>query len=200
MNRLLVLGAVTALALLLALHRPPAPAAAIAIATPSASQTFRKGHPAHTAAPQSVVYVAGAVRHPGLYTLGANDRVYDAITRAGGMLPQADAAAVNLAERVSDGVEIRVPRSGEATPAPTRRSRTRKAEHPVAVTAIDVNAADAAALASLPGIGETLAARIVEYRSLNGPFASLDELADVAGMTQRRIDAISPYLRVNGAR
>jgi competence protein ComEA len=199
-NRLLVLGAVAALALLLVLHRPPAPAEAITVAPPPPSQTFRKGHPPHTPAPQSVVYVAGAVRRPGLYTLPSNARVNDAVMRAGGMLPAADAWAVNLAQRVSDGAEIRVPRLGEATPAPSHRTRARKTPAPMTDATIDLNAADAAALASLPGIGETLAARIVEYRDLNGPFASLDELADVAGMTQRRIDAIAPYLRVDGAR
>ncbi|HLI97350.1 MAG TPA: helix-hairpin-helix domain-containing protein, partial [Candidatus Baltobacteraceae bacterium] len=60
-----------------------------------------------------------------------------------------------------------------------------------------VNTADAQTLASIPGIGSTLASRIVEYRRLNGPFASLDELADVAGMTQRRVDAMSGYASVN---
>jgi competence protein ComEA len=62
-----------------------------------------------------------------------------------------------------------------------------------------LNAADASALASLPGIGSTLAERIVQFRELNGPFASLDELADVAGMTQRRIDAIEPFVTLHEA-
>ena len=113
------------------------------------------------------------------------------------MLAQADAASVNLAQRVTDGEEIPVPRLGEAPPAAPRRSTARKsrATRPAPPDrAIDLNAADAAALTSLPGIGPTLAARIVEYRRINGPFASLDELADVAGMTQSRIDAISQYL------
>jgi competence protein ComEA len=114
------------------------------------------------------------------------------------MLPAADRDAVNLAERVTDGAEIRVPRMGESTPAPARHTRSRKTPHrTLPLAAIDLNTADAGALSSLPGIGETLAARIVEFRGLNGPFASLDELADVAGMTERRIDAIAPYLRVN---
>ena len=195
MNRLLVFGGAAALAALLALHRPPAPAAAIVAGTPPPlSQTSRKGHPA---AAKSVVYVAGAVRHPGLYTVAASARANDAVSRAGGLLAQADAAAVNLAQRVTDGEEIRVPRLGEALPAARRRSTARKsrASRPAPPDrAIDLNAADAAALTSLPGIGPTLAARIVEYRRINGPFASLDELADVAGMTQSRIDAISQYL------
>src|SRR5207237_36254 len=64
----------------------------------------------------------------------------------------------------------------------------------VPLASIDLNTADAAELARLPGLGETLAARIVAYRSQNGAFASVDELADVSGMTQRRIDAIVQYV------
>jgi competence protein ComEA len=106
---------------------------------------------------------------------------------------------VNLAERISDGEEIRVPRAGEAS-APPRRSK-RKAPRSRAASAapigrIDLNLADASELSSIPGIGPVLASRIVEFRRVNGPFASLDELADVAGMTQRRIDALSTYVTV----
>lgn len=189
-----------ALVALLVVHRPPAPAGVITVSSPAPSQGFRKGHPS-VASAQSIVYVVGAVRRPGLYAVGAAARVNDVILRAGGLLPTADAAAVNLAQRVTDGQEIRVLRTGESSPAPARRTRSRKAISDSAATAaIDLNAADAATLASLPGIGSTLAARIVEYRSVNGPFASLDELADVGGMTQRRIDALLPYLTLHSAR
>lgn len=195
-NRLLVLGGVVTLALVLALHRPPAPAAALTVAPPLV-------HAPRALPPQSVVYVAGAVKHPGLYTLPATARVNDAVERAGGMSAIAEPYAINLAERVNDGEEIRVPAMGEASPPPSRRTRSRsrrKTYTRKTDSSVDVNTADAAALASLPGIGETLAERIVEYRNLNGPFASLDELADVAGMTQRRIDAIAPYLHVRAER
>lgn len=196
MNRLLVLGGAGVAALLL-LHRPPAPAAAIAAATAAPSQHFRKGHPSANAAPRCIVYVAGAVRRPGLYTVASDARANDAVMLAGGFTPQADSAAINLAQHVADGEEIRVPRIGETLAPATPRSHTTARKHRVRPSAqIDLNAADAAALASLPGIGDTLAQRIVEYRTVNGPFASLDELADVGGMTQRRIDAVSEYLTV----
>lgn len=148
----------------------------------------------------SVVYVAGAVARPGLYRLPPGARANDAVERAGGLRADADPAAVNLAERVSDGEEIRVLRLGESTPR-ARRGKRKTASRTVfapAQASIDLNAADEHALASIPGIGPTLAARIVEYRHLNGPFGSLDELADVAGMTQRRIDAVSAYVTVGG--
>lgn len=147
------------------------------------------------------MYVVGAVAHPGLYRMSGGARVNDAVHAAGGLRPDADPAAVNLAERVSDGEEIRVLRIGESAPvrtrARTRKSSSRKGVLPDPATPIDVNTADAQTLASIPGIGSTLASRIVEYRRLNGPFASLDELADVAGMTQRRVDAMSGYASVN---
>jgi competence protein ComEA len=59
---------------------------------------------------------------------------------------------------------------------------------------VDLNSADERTLAGLPGIGPTLAQRIVEFRTLNGPFASVDGLADVAGITPQRLDSLAPLL------
>jgi competence protein ComEA len=59
---------------------------------------------------------------------------------------------------------------------------------------VDLNTADENELETLPGIGASLAARIVEFREINGPFASPDDLLDVGGMTQGRLDAIEPYV------
>lgn len=201
MKRLLVLGC-AAVAVLLALRRPAPPpgiASVASVAVPpktARSQHSRKGHPSAAIGGASVVYVVGAVTHPGLYRLQPGARVNDAVERAGGLRADADPAAVNLAQRVSDGEEIHVLRMGETAPAPARRSK-RKTPSPPPAQPVDLNAADAQSLAAIPGIGPTLAARIVTYRRLNGPFGSLDELADVAGMTQRRIDAMAAYVSVN---
>lgn len=197
MNRTIILAAAGALALL-ALWRPAASPSPLAIesAPPAAvSQHSRKGHP-FASAGSVVVYVAGAVVRPGLYSMAGSSRVNDAVRAAGGLRRDADADAVNLAEHVTDGEEIRVARIGEATPRPAR-GRAHKAR--ALAENVDLNTADAGTLASLPGVGSTLAQRIVEYRRLNGRFASLDELADVAGMTQRRIDAIAPYIALHEA-
>jgi competence protein ComEA len=197
-NRTFVIAA-AALVLLLAFWRPArAPAGIVAASPAPLSQQFRKGKTSRAApAAQVVVYVAGAVARAGVYALPASARVQDAIARAGGLRADADPLAVNLAARVSDGEEIAVPRIGQATPRPARSARRRRVK--ASPAAIDINTADAAALASLPGVGETLASRIIEYRRLNGPFASLDELLDVAGMTQRRVDALAPYVRMHDA-
>jgi competence protein ComEA len=203
MNRLLV-GAGIVLAAVIVLHRlPTTPPAIVTEPMPRAGERQRR----HRApeAPSLLVYVVGAVARPGLYRLTDGARVNDAVELAHGFTEQADPAAVNLAERVSDGEEIDVLRKGEA-PLPRSRARSARSRGPrtprkrrsalAPGTQIDLNAADAQALGSLPGVGPALAARIVEYREVNGPFASVDELADVGGVTQRVVDAISPFLIV----
>jgi competence protein ComEA len=165
--------------------------------------------------PRLLVYVAGAVAHPGVYALTADARAGDALAKAGGATHDADLVAVNLAAHVADGDEVAVPRQGDERPALAARSGPRRIASPVtrrtrrsprrstartdapagdATQTVDLNRADVSALSELPGIGPTLAERIVEFRSLNGPFASVDGLADVAGITPQRLDALAPLV------
>jgi competence protein ComEA len=82
---------------------------------------------------------------------------------------------------------------------PARYSDRRNVRLVAAAATVDLNTADESELAELPGIGPTLAARIVEFRTLNGPFASVDGLADVAGITPARLDELIPLISVGGA-
>ncbi|HEY5349987.1 MAG TPA: ComEA family DNA-binding protein [Candidatus Lustribacter sp.] len=170
-------------------------------------------HTLAAARSRTLVYVAGAVAHPGVYALAGDARAQDALAKAGGATRDADLVAVNLAAHVADGDEIAVPHRGDPrAPAarPHRRTssggarRAKRRPHRSAADrdgaaiasaqTVDLNTADERALAELPGIGPTLAERIVEFRTLNGPFASVDGLADVAGITPRRLDALAPLL------
>lgn len=202
------LAAVAAAAALAVLRHPPAPPApAAGVALNAAAPVER----ASAAAGKVVVYVAGEVRKPGVYTLAAGSRAQAAVAAAGGFTAAADPVAVNLAEPLADGAQVVVAARGEA-PAPRtgRRRRAKgagagrgshrrshgKAHKAPPAAPVDLNAADAGALESLPGVGPSLAERIVAFRDLNGPFRSADELLDVAGMSERRLDEISPYLVV----
>ena len=195
MGRMLAILGALALAALLVWH-PPASAPPLSSVQAGASGSAKPARPARrppAAAP--VVYVAGAVAHPGLYTLAAGARADDAVRRAGGMRFDADSGAVNLAERVADGDEVLVPVLGAPSPR-SRRVRPKKSNLKTPAAVVDVNAASATDLAKVPGIGKTLAARIVEVRERDGAYASLDELLDVAGMTQGRLTRAEPYLRI----
>jgi competence protein ComEA len=197
MNRALIVVAAALLAALALWHPAAAPRAVVVTTAPPVMHSNAR-HANRIPSSTAIVYVAGAVLHPGLYALPVGARVDDAIRRSGGLRADADRDAVNLAERIADGEEIRVLRTGESAPRPTRRHSKRKIRA-TPQTSVDVNTADAAALSSLPGLGATLAERIVRFRGDNGPFASLDELGDVAGMTQKRIDAIAPYITLHEA-
>jgi competence protein ComEA len=199
---LVIVAAVAAIGI--AVFRPAAPAAP----TPSSAWSTvppRAVGRQRTAPARAVVYVAGEVAHPGVYALGADARVGDALARAGGARPDADLVAVNLAAHLRDGDEIVVavrgappPARAHRTSAPRARAIGRRAATarrdaaPPAV--IDVNSADAAAIAALPGVGPVLAERIVAFRDANGRFDAPDELLDVDGVTESRYEKIAPYV------
>ena len=123
-----------------------------------------------------VVSVVGLVARPGLVTLAPGSRVADAVDAAGGLLPEADPATVNLAAVVSDGQQIAVGVPG-AQPGPAG-----PAAAPEPSGKVDLNTATTADLDALPGIGPVLAQRIVDHRTNQGPFRSVDELDDVPGI------------------
>jgi competence protein ComEA len=125
-----------------------------------------------------VVSVVGLVARPGLVTLPTGSRIADAVEAAGGLLPEADAASINLAALVSDGEQIAVGVPGAAAgPAPGAGPAAG-----VTGARINLNAASAGELDGLPGIGPVLAERIVAYRTAQGPFTSVDQLDDVPGI------------------
>ncbi len=115
------------------------------------------------------VHVAGAVLSPGVVDLHEGDRVSEALVAAGGPADNADLNAVNLAERVHDQQQIAVP---------TSKAASRSATPLPPGTLVDINTASAAQLDSLPGIGQAYSRRIVDSRSVDGPFARPRDLVD----------------------
>jgi competence protein ComEA len=125
-----------------------------------------------------VVSVVGQVTSPGLVTLPTGSRVADAIAAAGGLLPDADPASVNLAAVVADGEQLAVGLPATVVP----EGGYPGSAGPGRGGLLDLNTAGVAELDALPGIGPVLAQRIVEYRSRQGPFRSVEELDDVPGI------------------
>lgn len=134
------------------------------------------------------VHVLGAVEHPGLYVLDLDSRLVDAVAAAGGTTDEADLTAINLARVLADGEQIIVPTvtamadgPGVVAPADDR---------------VDLNAADQAALETLPRIGPALAERIIAWRDENGRFQSVDDLLAVPGIGEKLLAGIRDGVRV----
>jgi competence protein ComEA len=126
------------------------------------------------------VHVTGAVARPGLVTVPAGARVAEAIAAAGGSLRTADLSAINLAAPMSDAEQVHVPVAGEGRSASAVPS-------PVGETGVQINVAGVEELETLPGVGPVLAARIVEFRDVHGPFAVVEDLLDVPGIGEGKL-------------
>jgi competence protein ComEA len=144
-----------------------------------------------TALTAVVVHVAGAVKAPGVQRLDAGARVVDAIDAAGGAASDADLSRVNLAAVLEDGQQVFVPKVGEVGGgAPGGTPVEGEPADGAAAGPVHLNTATAAELETLPGIGPSLAEAIVDFRASNGTFTSVDQLLDVRGIGQSKLEAL----------
>jgi competence protein ComEA len=132
------------------------------------------------------VYVVGAVLQPGLQALPPGSRVQDAIIAAGGLLPEANATALNLAAYVTDGERVYVP----LLSSPDGKALSTDRFLPMGNNLVNINTASQAELEGLPGIGPITAQKIITYRDRNGGFASIEAILDVPGIGPKTLDEI----------
>ncbi|MCQ9128661.1 ComEA family DNA-binding protein [Corynebacterium amycolatum] len=182
--------------------------AAVAGTTPETTETSAEtpGGPgketnAQAQAGPLIVSVVGLVVKPGVVEVPAGARVVEAIERAGGLLPEANPASVNLAAPLVDGQQIVV--GTEALPAGEIAGGSGGADGSGADSAdsgaagasepsgqININTATATQLEELPGIGPATATKIIDFREKNGPFASIDALEEVPGIGPAKVEAL----------
>lgn len=158
---------------------------------------------------QIVVDVDGAVAHPGLYKLPPDSRVQAALAAAGGLSPQADVHRINRAAKLHDGQKLYVLSQGESGP-PQAASSGQGCEGQACTSAeggvagsdtegqglVNINTANATQLTQLPGVGPAIAQKIIDYRTTNGPFTSVDDLTKVPGIGAAKLAQIKSHARV----
>jgi len=158
---------------------------------------------------QIVVDVDGAVAHPGLYKLPPDSRVQAALAAAGGLSPQADVHRINRAAKLHDGQKLYVLSQGESGP-PQAASSGQGCEGQACTSAeggvagsdtegqglVNINTANATQLTQLPGVGPAIAQKIIDYRTANGSFTSVDDLTKVPGIGTAKLAQIKSHARV----
>jgi competence protein ComEA len=186
---------------------PPPPESAIVYATTSVlpvGASLGLGLPTN---PDVIrVHVAGEVNHPGVYQLAGTARVVDAVDAAGGPTVFADVDVINLAASLFDAAQIFIPRRGSTgirapiprplpgvnAPAPPNNNTPTSGNNP----RVNINTASIADLDTLSGVGPSTAQAIIDYRTKNGPFGSIDDLLNVRGIGPAKLDAIREQVTV----
>ncbi|NYE94363.1 competence protein ComEA [Psychromicrobium silvestre] len=184
------------------------PSESVPIAVPAANSASPSSTGKASTPSGAVVQVVGAVAKPGVLTLPVGSRIFQAISAAGGALPSAELAALNLAAIVQDGQQIRVPTHQEAAGGSggspdsagsgkgSAQNGSASGLSTAKVAAINLNTASAEDLASLPRVGPVLAQRIVDWRTEHGAFNSVQDLDAVDGIGTKLLESLSPLVVV----
>ena len=146
------------------------------------------------------VHISGAVKNEGVYELEEDARIIDAIEKAGGTLEIADMKNVNLASKLEDGMKIYIPKQGEEV-----TSSNQEVEENIALgntskesskRKININKASKEELDTLPGIGESTAEKIINYRKEHKSFKSIEELKEVKGIGDAKFEEIKDLVDI----
>ena len=141
------------------------------------------------------VDVKGAVKAPGIYDLPVGSRINDAVQKAGGLTEQADAKAINLAQKISDETLIYVPTQGEEVSSQPASSSTGGASNKE--KKVNLNKASLEELKQVKGLGGKRAQDIIDYRESNGKFKSVDDLKKISGFGAKTIEKLKDYVTVD---
>lgn len=163
------------------------------------------------------IYITGAVRSPGVYTLSEDSRIFQAVDAAGGFTAKADTTAINLADLLEDSAHVHIPERETFTPSPAPRPQTHTQQQAAQTQSgfyisgqkgkttarstngsimVDVNHATAKELEQLNGVGSAISKRIVEYRETHGRFNSPEDLINVRGIGSAKLEKMRSQILI----
>ena len=153
-----------------------------------------------------IIHITGSVKNPGIVKLKEGSRIEDAIESAGGLTENADITKVNLAYIVEDGTKIKIPSASEEDIGDEDIIDSKSGDNIIieenavpsnnSPQTINVNKATEKEFETLPGIGPSLASKIIEYRNQNGKFESIEDIKNVNGIGDNKYEKIKDLITV----
>jgi len=142
--------------------------------------------------PKCLVELSGAVVRPGIYNVSPNIRVKDLVQLAGGLTADADINRINQVKHLKDGQKIFIPAQHHVN---ISHKKKQIPIEPAPIFPININTASESDLMAIPDMKRALAKRIMAYRQLKGHIYTIDELRNVKGLTDTRIDELRRYFK-----
>ena len=153
-----------------------------------------------------IIHITGSVKNPGIVKLKEGSRIEDTIESAGGLTENADITKVNLAYVVEDGIKIKIPSSSEEDIGDEDIIDSKSGDNIIieentvpsnnSTQTININKATEKEFETLPGIGPSLASKIIEYRNQNGKFESIEDIKNVNGIGDNKYEKIKDLITV----
>lgn len=153
-----------------------------------------------------IIHITGSVKNPGIVKLKEESRIEDAIEAAGGLTENADITKVNLAYVVEDGTKIKIPSASEEDIGDEDIIDSKSGDNIIieenavpsnnSTQTININKATEKEFETLPGIGPSLASKIIEYRNQNGKFESIEDIKNVNGIGDNKYEKIKDLITV----
>lgn len=185
-------------------HREPEEIAAKEIFSPFSSSEenqLPEGNTVEEDARPKVMYtdIKGSVKEPGIYSFSSEERVYDVLKRAGGLLEEADSDRINFSAKIEDQQVLYIPAVGEEPPEHLNQSASPEGKQSTADTEpskININTASPSELQQIPGIGSVKAQEIIRFREENGSFQKVEDLQEISGIGEKTVEKLKNFVTI----
>ncbi|HGF7772739.1 TPA: helix-hairpin-helix domain-containing protein [Enterococcus faecium] len=185
-------------------HREPEEIAAKEILSPFSSSEenqLPEGNTVEEDARPKVMYtdIKGSVKEPGIYSFSSEERVYDVLKRAGGLLEEADSDRINFSAKIEDQPVLYIPAVGEEPPEHLNQSASPEGKQSTADTEpskININTASPSELQQIPGIGSVKAQEIIRFREENGSFQKVEDLQEISGIGEKTVEKLKNFVTI----
>ncbi|KAA0688026.1 helix-hairpin-helix domain-containing protein [Enterococcus faecium] len=185
-------------------HREPEEIAAKEMLSPFSSSEenqLPEGNTVEEDVRPKVMYtdIKGSVKEPGIYSFSSEERVYDVLKRAGGLLEEADSDRINFSAKIEDQQVLYIPAIGEELPehlnqlvSPEGKQSTADSEP----SKININTASPSELQQIPGIGSVKAQEIIRFREENGSFQKVEDLQEISGIGEKTVEKLKNFVTI----